>query len=544
MSELANAVEKIARAATGEEVADIVRSAARLMSGADGVAVVLKDGDRVRYVDEDAVGPLWKGRDFPIEACISGWAIQHDQTVIIEDVYQDPRIPLEVYRATFVRSCVMTPVGRGDPFGCIGAYWAETRLPSKQEVDALDAIARATAVALENLRLRQSLADALGRAAESNRVKSEFLTNMSHEIRTPLNGVIGGLAVLAAEAGATPRQADLIRLLGDSTRQLEDVLKTIFDFVRIQGDVQDIDIQSIDVASEILEVVDFLRGRLDQKGLALEIEIDPSIRIRARTDGAALKRIVANLLLNAINFTPTGKVSVRARLDDGMGVITVADTGVGVAETDQTRIFSDFAQLDGSATRTVGGMGLGLTICRRLLDNLGGDISVQSALGQGSVFTVRLPLPAAPEEVIGAEDVVADTAPRILVVDDHPTNRRVMGLLLAQAGAESVMAVNGAEAVELFANERFDVVLMDVQMPVMDGLEATRRIRALEADRGVGPTPVIMVTANAMPEDARASRTAGADRHLAKPVNPVLLFTALSEALRATAVPATLVETA
>lgn len=533
MSELAIAVEKIASAATGEEVADIVRTAARNLSGADGVAVVLKDGDRVRYVDEDAVGPLWKGRDFPIEACISGWAILHDQTVIIDDIYLDPRIPIEAYRRTFVRSCVMTPVGRGDPFGCIGAYWAVVGRPSQEELDALDAIARATAVALQNLRLRQSLAQALRRAEESSRVKSEFLTNMSHEVRTPLNGVIGGLAVLAGEEALTPRQADLIRLLGDSTRQLEEVLRTIFDFARIQGDALQIDIQPVDVAAEIGLVVDFVTPRLVDKGLAMQVDLDPSLHVRAWTDGAALKRVIGSLLVNAVNFTPAGQITLKGRLERSVGVFEVTDTGVGIAEADQSRIFGDFSQLDASSTRKVGGMGLGLSICRALLDKLGGEISVRSRPGQGSTFTIRLPLP--PEAVACApaaiDEIVAEAAPRILVVDDHPTNRKVMGLLLEQAGAQSVMAVDGAQAVALFAADRFDMVLMDVQMPIMDGLEATRRIRALEAERGYGRTPVIMVTANAMPEDARASRAAGADRHLAKPVNPALLFQALSESL-------------
>lgn len=533
MSELAYAVEQIARAETGEKVADIVRKAARLLSGADGVAVVLRDGDRVRYVDEDAVGPLWKGRDFPIEACISGWAILHDQTVIIEDIYQDARIPIEAYRPTFVRSCVMTPVGRGDPFACIGAYWARTRLPSDQELQALESIARATAVALENLRLRQSLADALRRAEDSNRVKSEFLTNMSHEIRTPLNGVIGGLAALAAEDELSPRSADLIRLLGASTQELERVLKTIFDFSRILGDTQEIEIATVDVAAEILSVVEFFTPRLTAKGLTLKVDLAPSLNVRARTDGAVLKRILANLLLNAINFTPSGAVTLTGRLEDGMGVFAVSDTGVGIADSDQARIFGDFSQLDGSSTRTVGGMGLGLAVCRRLLDRLGGDIAVASRVGEGSTFTVRLPLAVAENDDVAAdaEEIMARTAPRILVVDDHPTNRKVMGLLLDQAGAESIMAVDGAEAVARFSEDRFDAVLMDVQMPVMDGLEATRRIRIFEAERGMARTPIIMVTANAMPEDARETLAAGADHHLAKPVNPALLFQTLSETL-------------
>lgn len=530
MSELARAIESIAGAETGEEVADIVRCAARTLSGADGVAVVLRDGDRVRYVDEDAVGPLWKGRDFPIEACISGWAILHNQTVIIEDVYEDPRIPREAYQPTFVRSCVMTPVGRGDPFGCIGAYWAETRLPCPQELAALNAIARATAVALDNLRLRRSLEDALRRAEDANRVKSEFLTNMSHEIRTPLNGVIGGLAVLTAETQLAPFQTDLVRLLGESTRQLEDVLKTIFDFARIQDDSHDLEIQQIDVADTVMEVVDFLSSRVAEKGLDLKLDIAPSLHVQAQTDGAALKRVLGSLLHNAINFTPAGTVTLKAWIEDDVGVFTVSDTGVGIAEADQVRIFSDFAQLDGSSTRTVGGTGLGLTICRKLLDRLGGDISVQSRVGEGSVFTVNLPLPAV-DATTPADDIAGPMTPRILVVDDHPTNRKVMGLLLEQAGAESVMAVDGSEAVKRFSEERFDAVLMDVQMPVMDGLEATRRIRSLETERGYARIPIIMVTANAMPEDARASLAAGADRHLAKPVNPPLLFQILSEAL-------------
>lgn len=194
---LMGAVEKLSGATDEAQVAAIVRGAARKLTGADGISVVLKKGDRVHYVDEDAVGPLWKGQDFPQEACISGWAIMNKQTVVIEDITGDPRIPLAAYQPTFVKSLAMAPVGLPEPIAAIGAYWATMRRPTDDEVSALETMARAASVALENVRLRRELSQALEEAQSSERAKSAFLANMSKEIRTPLNGLATMVELLA-----------------------------------------------------------------------------------------------------------------------------------------------------------------------------------------------------------------------------------------------------------------------------------------------------------------------------------------------------------
>ncbi|MEZ6022716.1 MAG: histidine kinase dimerization/phospho-acceptor domain-containing protein [Hyphomonadaceae bacterium] len=208
---------------TNFAVAAIVRTAARQLTGADGVSVVLKKGDRVHYVDEDAVGPLWKGQDFPIEACISGWAIMNKQTVVIEDITGDPRIPLAAYQPTFVRSLAMAPVGLPDPIAAIGAYWATMRRPTDDEVQALETMARAASVAMENVRLRRELSEALAEARTAERAKSAFLANMSREIRTPLNGLVT-LVELLDRSDLEPSQKQLAAVLKSSA---EDTVQLI-----------------------------------------------------------------------------------------------------------------------------------------------------------------------------------------------------------------------------------------------------------------------------------------------------------------------------
>ncbi|ODT89636.1 ATP-binding protein [Phenylobacterium sp. SCN 70-31] len=532
---LAQAVERLAGVEDALEVAAVVRTAARSLSGADGVAVVLRDGDRVRYVDEDAVGPLWKGGVFPMDACISGWAIAHRQRVVIPDVFADPRIPHELYAPTFVKSCVMTPVGRPDPLACIGAYWRDVRDPTGEELAALDAVARATAGALENLRLRRALADALARAEAASRAKSDFLTNMSHEIRTPLNGVVGGLALLEATA-QSPEQARLTAMLQASSADLEGVLHDVLDFARLQSETAKLEVTAFNLADAVREVARLFELRFARKGLDFRVEVDPAVQGWVRGDRGAVKQVLANLVQNALKFTQTGRVVVSVDAPAaGQVRLSVADTGVGIAEALRVRIFESFEQADGSATRTTGGLGLGLAVVRRLVELMGGEVSLESRPGAGSIFTVSMPLQrAAPPRAAPALRTVTasdDEAARILVVDDHPVNRTLVSALLDTISAETVEAEDGQAACEAFARERFSAVLMDIQMPIMDGLTATRMIREFERESGARPTPIIMLSANALPEHIEASREAGADRHLAKPVSPAQLFDTLQAAL-------------
>ena len=532
------AVERLAGATTAEGVADIVRTTARALSKADGIAVVLRDGDRVRYVDEDAVGPLWKGRDFPIESCISGLAIMGRERLVIPDVFEDPRVPHALYSPTFVRSCVMTPVGAPEPIACIGAYWAQTRTPTEAELHSLDAIARATSVALENLRLRRSLHVALERAEASSRAKSDFLANMSHEIRTPLNGVAGAVALLRNTV-LSPDQAQLLEIIRVSGGDLEQVLGDILDFARLQSDTADPEISEFSVSEATRDVARLFELRFAQKGLDFHVDVDARLPKRVRGDRGAVKQVLANLVHNALKFTAAGRVVLSASAGEGDTVrFEVADTGIGIAKEAQSRIFAGFEQADMSSTRAVGGAGLGLAISKRLVELMDGAIALQSRKGAGSIFTVTVSLPTAEQ---AAEQPAAPIATaglgvsgtRVLVVDDHPTNRILVAALLESIGAISIEAEDGQQACGVFESDRFDAVLMDIQMPIMDGLTATRRIRAMEEARGLKATPIIMLSANALPEHIQASHEAGADRHLAKPISPGQLFEALQTAMAA-----------
>lgn len=375
-------------------------------------------------------------------------------------------------------------------------------------------------------------------AEEANRAKSEFLANMSHEIRTPLNGILGVAEVL----GKTPlsvEQKDMLRLISASGVTLQQLLSDILDLARVESGRLALTEAPFDLAQAIREAGQLYEAAARDKGLQFYVDIAPAAEIWVTGDVVRIKQILTNLVSNAVKFTHTGFVRLTVeraadRFGQAMFRFTVEDTGVGFDAASRDRLFTRFEQADGSITRRFGGTGLGLAICRQLAEMMRGEIDCESEPGGGSAFLLTLPmeLASAPVAVIEPEPAVAgeDAAPvRILLADDHPTNRKVIELILSQIEADLVSVENGAQAVEAFDAQPFDLVLMDMQMPVMDGLAATRGIRDLEM-AGSGPsTPIVMLTANALPEHVEAARQAGADRHLSKPVSVQSLLDCVSE---------------
>lgn len=527
---LIDAVEQLAGATTPADVGRVVRTAARQLTGADGITVVMREGAKVRYIDEDAIAPLWKGQAFPIESCVSGWAMLNRQTVSIGDIRHDPRVSIPLYEPTFVRSMIMAPVRPEDPIAAIGAYWAAPDAPTPKAVAVLEMIARAARVALENVRLQASLNEALTLAQAASRAKSDFLANMSHEIRTPLNGMVGAVEGLA-HTGLSSEQTALLDLLKDSSADLEQALGDILDFAGMDEGTTALDRSPLHLGDLVRETAGHFQRRFADKGLALHVRLAATAETWVTGDRARLRQVISHLLANALKFTDAGEASVTVTREADGFHIAVSDTGRGFDMTQSERLFDHFEQADASSTRPVGGAGLGLAIGRRLAAMMGGRLEARSRPGEGSTFTLVVPLldcdaPADTEQV----DVSLDRPLRILVVDDHPTNRKVAELILAQVGAQVASAGGGAEACDLFAEGRYDAILMDVQMPGMDGLTATRRIREMEAARRQARTPILMLTANALPEHVEASRAAGADQHLTKPIQPASLFAALREA--------------
>jgi PAS domain S-box-containing protein len=410
----------------------------------------------------------------------------------------------------------------------------------------------------------RELIEAKAAAEVANRAKTDFLANMSHEIRTPLNGVLGLVGVLAREA-LTPHQRELVQLIEQSGVTLERLVSDILDVAKIEAGHLDFAIAEMDLERELDGVIDTARVKAEAKGLRFHVARGPGARGDFLGDATRIRQVLGNLLSNAIKFTAEGEVAVALEvLDDtpSAGIATlrleVRDTGVGFDAAAGEALFQRFSQADNTITRRFGGTGLGLSICRSLVEIMSGEITAASTPGQGSCFTVTLPLSRS--RSLAAHDAARDAAAtppagadgrglfvagptpwvgagagegalRVLLAEDHPVNQRVVQAILAGVGIEVVTVGDGAQAVAAFAAEAFDLVLMDMQMPVMDGLTATREIRAAEAARGRARTPLVMLSANAMARHVQDAADAGADLHLAKPITPGALMAAIEAAL-------------
>ncbi len=384
----------------------------------------------------------------------------------------------------------------------------------------------------------RALVEARDAADAANRAKSAFLANMSHEIRTPLNGVIG-LAQTLARTDLTPSQSEMLDLIQSSGATLQTLLSDILDLARVESGRVEIASQPFALSRAVQEAAQLYAASATAKGLQFFVDIEPEVDVWVLGDVVRVKQILTNLVSNAVKFTEQGFVSLtvaRGTAADGSSVVrfTVEDTGVGFDAQARDRLFNRFEQADSTITRRFGGTGLGLAICRQLAEIMHGDLDCESEPGGGSAFILNLPLPDTEAPVaLQVQDIAAETmmrAPlRVLVADDHPTNRRVVELILAEANVVLTSVEDGAQALAAFCETPFDLVLMDMQMPVMDGLTATREIRSYEAAIGAGRTPLVMLTANALAEHVLAGQIAGADDHLSKPFSAEALLALVAE---------------
>jgi signal transduction histidine kinase/CheY-like chemotaxis protein len=369
------------------------------------------------------------------------------------------------------------------------------------------------------------------KAEVASAAKSDFLAVISHEIRTPMNAVISA-ANLLRRTDLDARQAEHVSMLTDAGDVLMGLLNDVLDVSKIEAGKMVLEVDDVDVHARLASLARLWEPRAEAAGVALIVRIEDAVPESVRTDPLRFQQILFNLISNAVKFTDRGQITVTAGWTGERLIVSVADTGCGIPADRLSHVFNSFEQADAGTTRRYGGTGLGLSISRRLAEIMGGDLTARSTVGEGSTFTLRLPVQVSTSRPAAALMVVEDMGSlegrSILAADDHEVNRRILKLLLEPHGCRLTLVENGAEALEAAAVERFDVILMDMQMPIMDGLEATRRIRLSAGANAL--TPIIALTANALDVHRQAWEATGVHAFLTKPIDPGVLARTLASA--------------
>lgn len=432
----------------------------------------------------------------------------------------------------FAGAQVLSPLGRiTRAVRAVAEGDYEHPIPDMERPDEVGELARALNVFRANAKAEaalneQLLASRIAReAAEASaRAKAQFLANMSHEIRTPLTAVIGFADLMAAAPGVPEQAQTYTARIQVAGKALLALVNDILDVSRIEAGQVELDVKPCALQALIQETLELLQLSADRKGLALILHRE-GLPEHVTADRARLRQVLLNLISNAIKFTAHGSVTMDARYRpdrDGRLCVRITDTGPGISDNDKLRLFHRFSQIDASNTRQFGGAGLGLAISKGLIELMGGEIGLESIEGRGSTFWFEIPAPVVVEAAAPAPHRLAGAMEgkvvRILVVDDLSVNRELVSAMLSPFNLHLTLAAGGVEAVEAASREAFDLILMDVQMPGMDGMAATQAIRAASGPNAAAP--IVALTANVMKEQVQAYRLAGMNDHIAKPIDP------------------------
>ncbi|QLY24915.1 ATP-binding protein [Bdellovibrio sp. KM01] len=532
---LVSVVQLLSAARDLENIMALVRSAAREIAQSDGATFVLKDNTFCFYADEDAISPLWKGQRFPMHSCISGWAMLNKKAVIIEDIYQDARIPLEAYKPTFVKSLAMIPIRREDPIGAIGIYWAEQHKCTEQELELIQALADTVSVAMENVNLFNSLSAKVTELQKVNEAKDLFLMTVSHELRTPLNSILGWTEIMK-DAAATPEDMQRgLEVIDRNAKTQAHIVEDLLDSSRIMAgrlSMDNSEVNLVDVARQTLASV---ATEAHKKNIEIQFaaKVPEALVIG---DSLRLQQVLTNLLINAIKFSKDGGeilVSVEKR---GPGaVITVKDTGVGLSKESQLHLFTRFFQADSTTTRKHGGLGLGLSISKYLVEKHNGQINLSSE-GEGKGATAEVVIPLIEEKNVNSDDALHEHAKanplkplqgiHVLAVDDDPDCLQLVEAVLRKSGAEVETASSVDEAIRISRLFHFDALVSDLSMPLEDGFSLVQKVRAGETPLEK-EIPAIAVTAFNDKDNHDKALSAGFDEFFGKPFSSVRLINTL-----------------
>jgi signal transduction histidine kinase/CheY-like chemotaxis protein len=511
-SELVRVVQQLSCCENLDSVVIVLREAARSLTGADGVTVVFREGDLCYYADENAIAPLWKGRRFPMKICVSGWCMLNRQPVVIPDIYADERVPQDAYRPTFVKSMAMVPIRSEDPIGAIGAYWATNHTATEAELQMMKALGDSASVAAANIQLIDSL-------REANRSKDEFLSMLAHELRNPLAPIQNALHILQFQSDEET-VARAREMMQRQIRHLSQIVNDLLEVSRLTRGKITIRPERLDLTRVVRQSTEDRRSLIENAGLTLNLDL-PATPIWVSGDATRLEQVLGNLLHNAVKFTPAGgRVAVQLVSENGDAVITVRDSGIGIEPKMLHRVFDVFAQADRSLDRSRGGLGIGLSVTKALLDLHHARIEAKSdGPGRGAEFVIHIArvaeLPALVRRKIKRK--TNGKSIRVLVVEDNRDSAESLRMLLELHGHEVTVAHTGREGVRAAEAVRPEVLLCDLGLPDMDGFAVAT---ALRKNPITAIARFVAVTGYSTVEDQERTRQAGFDLHLVKPVDP------------------------
>ncbi|MCF8233932.1 MAG: response regulator [Bacteroidales bacterium] len=391
----------------------------------------------------------------------------------------------------------------------------------------------------QNEQLEKKAREANARAEAANHLKAMFLTNISHEIRTPMNGILGMYNVLR-QTNLSSEQREFLDIINISGQNLLSIIDDIIDLSKIESGQIQLEAIEFNLKKEMERIIELLSIKARGKGIELISEVDPTTQINLIGDAGRLKQIITNLANNAIKYTKEGSVKIKVepveQTDQSSKLkFSIIDTGIGISEEGKQKLFKAFSQIDSSSTRKYGGTGLGLAIAKNLSKIMQGDIGVESELGKGSTFWFTAKFSMAPNAGLGSTAFHTDRSDgsdklHILLVEDNLLNQKFATASLRKVGHKVDIAENGKAAVEKYQKNEYDLILMDIQMPVMDGIEATKKIRIIEKEKEVDkPIKIIAITAYVMERDRKMCLRAGMDEYLAKPFKPQELISLINK---------------
>ncbi|MEH2219232.1 MAG: ATP-binding protein [Nostoc sp.] len=511
-------VKDLACVRTIEEIIEIVRLAARDLTNADGVTFVLRDGECCHYVDENAIGPLWKGMRFPLKSCISGWAMLNKQAAVIEDIYQDARIPIDAYKVTFVKSLVMVPIRIADPLGAIGAYWSTPHRATPEEIELLEILTDTTAVAIANVQLFQKLTN-------QNALKDKFIAMLAHELRNPVAPISNGVQLLKLKLGETGAVGETVLMMQHQIKHLSKLIDELLDVSSITYGKISLNLEKVNLVDLVHQSINDHTQAIKRSNLTVVKDL-PNTPVWAYVDPTRFFQIFGNLLDNALKFSkPDGTIWVDLSFipgENGSGsvaTLSVRDSGIGIDPTILSELFEPFTQGDRSLDRSRGGLGLGLSVVKSLVELHGGNVEASSrGINLGAEFKVTLPVC---EEIKTLDNDLEITAAakkslKILVIEDNDDSAFSLKAVLEYFGHEVSIARNGILGVQAAREFEPHVIICDIGLPEMDGFAVAEE---LSKDSKFTDSIMIALTGYGSQEDKELALQSGFKCHLTKPVD-------------------------